>query len=262
VVWSGNKNDGFYASHRILSTATNLGESIFGPATGRKLTFRSIADTVSKENRIYREWIVRDNLGIVLQLGFDPLAVARSLAAKTKTTSDKAATQDHFGVNENREGLYTPSVYVPRSKGFDIGDFILSMYNRVWEWRLFNTVSRFYSDQCYLHFIGNRHLAGVSRLQGVLISLFSSFPRAKLLVERVTANYREDVDQWDVSVRWKLQGLHEGVGYFGTPSNKPVEISGITHHRVHHEKIVEDWIMFDGIDVFKQIVDVPENTEA
>jgi predicted ester cyclase len=184
------------------------------------------------------------------------------MAAKAKASNPPSPVQDHFGLQEDRTGLYPPPVYEPQAKGFDIGDFILCMYNQVWQWRRFDKVDQFYSDHCYLHFIGNRHLAGQARLQGLLISLFSSVPRAKLIVERVTANYREDKDQWDVSVRWKLQGFHEGVGYLGSPSNKPVEITGITHHSVQNEKIMEEWTIFDAIDVLKQIVDVPEDEEA
>ena len=40
VIWSPMGPDGFLSSHRILSTATNLGQSNFGPATGKKISFR------------------------------------------------------------------------------------------------------------------------------------------------------------------------------------------------------------------------------
>jgi hypothetical protein len=45
VIWCGDDQSGFLSSHRIVSTATHSGGS-FGPATGRPVTFRTIADTL------------------------------------------------------------------------------------------------------------------------------------------------------------------------------------------------------------------------
>ena len=42
VIWSKLADgEGYLSSHRIISTATNLGDSSFGPATGRKVSFRT-----------------------------------------------------------------------------------------------------------------------------------------------------------------------------------------------------------------------------
>nr|WP_279389170.1 ester cyclase [Scopulibacillus darangshiensis] len=103
---------------------------------------------------------------------------------------------------------------------------------------------------------------GLNEIQGMFISLFASFPTAKFIVERVTCNQRKDADEWDVAVRWRLQGIHEGIGYFGRPSNKPIKILGINHVRVRNEKIVEEWMAFDGMDVLKQIHTNAENTSS
>ena len=48
-------------------------------------------------------------------------------------------------------------------------------------------------------------------------------------------------------------GLHEGRGMFGAPSMKPVDILGINHYRVAGNRIQEEWVTFDGLDVLKQI---------
>jgi hypothetical protein len=68
VIWCGDDQSGFLSSHRILSTATHKGGA-FGAATGRQVTFRSIADTFSRENRVWDEWLIRDNAAIAVQLG-------------------------------------------------------------------------------------------------------------------------------------------------------------------------------------------------
>ena len=87
----------------------------------------------------------------------------------------------------------------------------------------------------------------------MLVSLLASFPNAKFLVDRVTCNPIDGKDAWDVSVRWRLQGLHEGIGYFGQPSWKPVELLGINQLRIIDGKVFEEWMTFDGLDVLKQI---------
>jgi len=35
VIWSGNEDDGFLSSHRLLTTATHTQDGAFGPATGK-----------------------------------------------------------------------------------------------------------------------------------------------------------------------------------------------------------------------------------
>jgi hypothetical protein len=71
VIWSTIGDNHFYSSHRIGSTATNLGDTVFGKATGKKVFFRTIADCLVTENRIVEEWLVRDNLHLIQQLGFN-----------------------------------------------------------------------------------------------------------------------------------------------------------------------------------------------
>ena len=68
VIWSGDENAGFLSSHRILSTATHRGGA-FGQATGWRVVFRTIADTLCRANRVWDEWLIRDNAAIALQLG-------------------------------------------------------------------------------------------------------------------------------------------------------------------------------------------------
>ncbi|WP_144699691.1 ester cyclase [Fictibacillus phosphorivorans] len=246
VIWSGNDEEGFLSSHRVASNATNLGDSAFGPATGKKVFFRTMVDCFVHSNRIVEEWLVRDNLSLVKQLGFNPVEVAKKLGRSP-------VTQTHFGLSETMNGQLMPTVYSPKSKDFEIGDFILEMYNKLWEWRLFNHVKDFYSDHAVVHYICNQDLIGSSQIQGMLVSLFASFPSAKFIVERVTCNEGIQHNGWDVAVRWRLQGIHEGIGYFGSPSGKPVEILGINHLKVRNRKIIEEWITFDGLDVLRQI---------
>ena len=68
VIWCGDDEQGFLSSHRIVSTATHRG-GVFGPTTGIKVIFRTIADTFCHGNRVWDEWLIRDNGAIATQLG-------------------------------------------------------------------------------------------------------------------------------------------------------------------------------------------------
>lgn len=67
------------SSHCLLSTATHLGDGIYGEATGKKLTCRIVADCHAINNQINDEWLVRDQGAIVRQLGRTPKDYARDL---------------------------------------------------------------------------------------------------------------------------------------------------------------------------------------
>ena len=82
-----------------------------------------------------------------------------------------------------------------------------------------------------------------------------------MMIDRITCNEPVVKGEWDVAVRWKLKGLHEGTGLFGDPSGNMVHIMGINHYHIKNNQIKEGWIMFDGIDVLRQIVTEKEMDE-
>ncbi|MFC7393630.1 ester cyclase [Scopulibacillus cellulosilyticus] len=261
VIWSGNDKDGFFTSHRGRSVATNTGDSLYGPATGKKVMFRTTADCLIHENKIYEEWLVMDTYHLVQQLGYDPVEVAKKLAKSTQ----KLAPNLHFGNPETAEAGLPPQIYVPKSSEFEIGDFILEMFNKIWQRRSFNYVRKFYEENAVVHYVCNKDLVGSNEIQGMFISLFASVPNGKVLIDRVTCNKKDSEQDWDVAVRWRIQGMHEGQGYFGKASGKPIEISGINHLRIRNEKVVEEWLLFDGLEVLRQIyldTDNEENDES
>ena len=79
VIWSGDEDNGMLSSHRLFCTGTHLGDSMFGPATGKKVVFRAIADCYAINNSITDEWLVRDYGGIAKQLGWNSKALAEKI---------------------------------------------------------------------------------------------------------------------------------------------------------------------------------------
>lgn len=249
VVWSKYDTKGFLSSHRILSTATNLGDSGFGPATGRKINFRTVVDCAMENNRIYEEWLVRDNLWMVQQLGFDVHEVAKALVKAN--VSKVPALQSEYGLAENMYGQYVPARY--EAKDDSVGEWLKEALDGIFNYKMINTVKNHYAPEAVVHYICNQDLYGYENIQGMLISFLGSIPNGHYYVDRVTVNDRRGDDCYQVAVRWRLKGLNEGIGAFGAPTNKPISILGIDHYRIRNKKIVEQWVTYDGLDVLRQI---------
>ena len=69
VIWAGNEDDGFHTSHLVTSVGYNLGHTRYGPPTGKKVLVRAIANCLAKENLIFEEWLLRDEICLIHQLG-------------------------------------------------------------------------------------------------------------------------------------------------------------------------------------------------
>ena len=248
VLWSKHGKEGYMSSHRIISTATNLNDSSFGPATGKKVNFRTTVDCAAEHNRIYEEWLVRDNLWIVKQLGYDPVEVAKRMAASEPKDELRMT---NIGKDENFIGQLFPIKYEPKDDS--LGEWVKALFLRIYNGRRFNEVRDYYAEEAVIHYICDKDLHGHNKIQGMLTDLFASFPNASFAVERITVNEAKDPDTYDVAVRWRLSGLNEGLGFFGKPTGQPVEILGINHLKMVNKNVVEEWMTYDGLDVLRQI---------
>ncbi|MEX0311366.1 MAG: ester cyclase, partial [Tateyamaria sp.] len=82
VIWSGAPEEGMLSSHRLLSTATHMADGVYGKASGKKLTYRIIADCHAINDQINDEWLIRDQTAIVNQIGWDAKEYAADLIEK------------------------------------------------------------------------------------------------------------------------------------------------------------------------------------
>ena len=82
VIWGGDDVKGFYSSHRVRHVGTNRGWTIYGPPTGKRVNYWGIADCILRRNRVVEEWLCRDELSLVMQLGLNPLETAREIVAR------------------------------------------------------------------------------------------------------------------------------------------------------------------------------------
>lgn len=250
VVWCGNDVDGFYSSHRVLSVSHNTGYTRYGPPTGRKVVGRSFADCLVKENRIVEEWIVRDEMGGVRQLGFSveqavATLVGRELAARRQPEPVAAVGQVM--------GQTTPAILPPSTaEGFDIEDFIKRTWHEVWNWRYLDRVYERYAPTFQSHTPGGCHRYGQEEYIQFVLSVLACFPDGRMFVEHFCALGNDEAG-YRAAIRWRFIGTHLGYGLYGEPTGKRASVPGISHHHVKRGKIVEEWTVFDEIALLVQL---------
>jgi len=252
VIWSGNPRDGYYSSHLITSRMTNLGDSEFGPATGKRARVRTIADCLCKDNQVVEEWLVRDNGALVTQLGFNLDAIARS-QANADRDADKSvlATLAPWreatiaGADRTRPALPKTPEEMPEA-------FATAVFSTLWTQKDVAILPSIYDFRVGAHLPTQRELYGTLEMQEYCEALFKAMPDLVASVDNVAAipYLGEAVD---IAVRWSMAGTHSGDGLFGPSSGAPLYILGISHWRVINGRIREEWTVFDELALRRQI---------
>ena len=244
VIWSGSAEEGFLSSHRILSTATHSQDGVFGPATGKKLVFRTLADTHVIANAVDDEWLVRDQGAMVRQLGWTPEAYARRVieaeggfeSASKPLTPDTDITGPYTGKGNDNEWGETLSGTLTRMMNAE-----------------FSVISAAYDRACHLAYVGGVSAHGHEAVDAFWLGLRSSLPSAEFKVSHQIG--RDDpLMPPRAAVRWSLTGKHDGWGSLGRPSGATVHIMGITHAEFGPWGLRREYSLYDETAVWKQIV--------
>ena len=84
-------------------------------------------------------------------------------------------------------------------------------------------------------------------------TFFDAFPDINITVEDAIA----EGDQ--VATRYTIRGTHRGeTEEFGPPTERQMELEGITIHRIEGGKIVEEWERYDNLSALQQLGLAPE----
>lgn len=238
VIWSEDGPGRFFSSHRIGSHATNLGDTVFGKATEKKVFFRTIADCAIFENKIYEEWLVRDNLTIIEQLGFDPVKMAK---LETKYNHKQSLIYSENSICHQTNEIKT---YSPSDK--KIIDFI----HLTWSSNHSHTTANHYHENAVIKSIQNKNL-GPKDFGEFIGDIKSCLDNIKIEVCRVTTNKR--IDDSEVAVRWRISADHSHNGFFGRASQRTIFFYGVSHLIVKNDLIIEEYCIFDAYDILCQI---------
>jgi predicted ester cyclase len=247
VIWTGDDRDGFYTSHRISSHMTNLGQSDLGPPTGRRATVTTIADCAILANRIYEEWLVRDNFSLVLQLGLNPHAIAqeraRRLAAAPQVPA--AGTPSTPSAPE-----WTPDLH--RGAHGEVCQRATERWRALWNDRDFSLVREVYAPTGTVWAPSGRVMFGHGEIIGWYTHILGALGDGRTRVEHACAIPYGEHD-YDIALRWTLDGTHTGPGLHLPPDGRPVHVLGVTHWRVVDGRVAEEWTVFDELAVLTQM---------
>lgn len=244
VIWSGDNENGYLSSHRILSTATHLGDGVYGPASGKTFTYRIIADCAARNNQIYDEWLIRDQGAIVRQLGIEGKAYA---AHQIEAEGGPEAATRPFTPEQDYG-----NVYLGTGNDSEVGHRYASILNSIMAADL-AVIEREYDRAAHLELPGGQTGHGWADADTFWLSLRSAFPDAEFTVHHQIG--REDDSMPPRSaIRWSLTGTHDGWGVFGAPTGAPVHVMGISHAEFGPWGLRREWVLFDETAIWKQIL--------
>ncbi|WP_227267490.1 nuclear transport factor 2 family protein [Roseobacter weihaiensis] len=244
VIWSGTPEEGMLSSHRLLSTATHARDGVYGKATGKKLTYRILADCHAINNQINDEWLIRDQGAIVRQLGWDPKAYAADLienegGAEACTRPLSPAT-DQPGPykgrgNENEWGARYTDI-LTRIMGADMAAIPVA-----------------YDRAAHLEYPGGVTGHSHGDVDQFWMGLRASFPDATFQIDHQIG--REDpMMPPRAALRWSLTGKHSGWGAFGAPTGAEIYLLGICHAEFGPWGLRREYVIYDETTIWKQIL--------
>lgn len=247
VIWSGNRQDGYYTSHRLLSLATNNGPTAYGPATGVRIRMMNIADCIIEDGVITKEWLVRDNMTLASQLSAEPVAAARKMAERH---SAELLTWIDAEIERVRAVPVPDAVAEAVTPRADPSAFAWRVLTSCWrgERDVFDTTHAPYSA---LHRSPLRHYSGRDEVYGYYQNLRRIMGHVYFSVDHIASQTFGD-NGIDIAVRWTATGTHEGDVMGVAATGKPMFILGVTHWRCVNDRISAEMTVFDDLAVLSQ----------
>ena len=250
VIWSGNQDDGFHTSHLSTGISYNRGYSSYGPPTGRKIVSRAIANCLSKDNKIFEEWLLHDDSATIRQMGYDVNEVAER---QVRSALDTSVYQVPVSDPMRMLGQYAPAPLATHPHdGFDVEDFVRATYHDIWNRRRLNLVAQRYAPSHICSTSGNRRFQGTGALTAFMLNMLALFPDAEISVDHVYWN-GDDTRGYRVAVRWTLSGTHAGYGEYGPPSRARILAMGLSQHTIKNGLFVQESSLFDEMSILRQI---------
>ena len=250
VIWRGNDVDGFYTSHMTHGLGRHTEFGAWGKPTGRTYCTRTVADCMILENRIYKEWIVRDNMGPLIQVGLDPHIFAEGIARKKLESGEQV-----LEVSENRRllGQYPPETEADVTIAHTDGEAeLLRWLHHIYNKRMFGKIQDIYASNCQWHGPLMRELYGVAAVLHQTMRLVALIPDCAFVPQHICSVESEEGGT-KYALRWILDGHHMGYGTLGTPTGHKLVVMGVTHFHVKDGKIVDEWVVYDELSMLVQL---------
>ena len=244
VIWNGNDDIGYHSSHRILSKGTHLGNGFYGKPTGKDIYYRVIADCACKNNQVYDEWIVRDQGAMVRQIGHTPEEFAQIMIDKEGGIDN---AKKLFDKSQIKKSDYQPEKVKINSAGEKYSKILNRVFENDYNFSDYNRASNIYWP-------GNKLGHGREDIAKLWNSLKNIFTEIKFSVEHI--GYIEEPNKNPrASIRWFLEGMHtKNSDDYGKETNSKLFIMGINHVELNEDGVIREWVLFDEVAIWKQIL--------
>ena len=181
--------------------------------------------------------LVRDDATGLIQMGRDPVAVARALAEVLVVAPFLPPPPD------------APSL-PGDEKPATLAGYVSSLF-AAWNWRAFEEGAARYARNVVAHKPGLRAARDPRGVAQLIIGLPAKMPDDLFRVEHVC--WSDEADGIVAAARWRLDGTSSPYGALGKMlANRPVAMIGMSHFRFGGVSIVEEWTVFDEVAVLTQ----------
>ena len=249
IIWGGDDKVGFHTSHRTRILGTNTGPSRYGAPTGAKVNLLVIANCVALGNDIFLEHVLYNTSAMLKQLGIDLWQEAERLAKDPPPgwPRSKQLWDDLRSATAPR----SPLSEAEPVDGFDPDRFARTVHDNIWNGDK-TAIKQNYMPEFEFEGTTGRHFADHGAYSGYVTELRDAFPDLKLQVDEVYWMGNEE-DGWLISTRWSAEGTHSGGTLYRSPTGKACQIWGITQWAVQNGKILQEWQLFNELDLMMQI---------
>jgi len=251
VIWKEDKDNTYYSSHLITSIMTNTGNSDFGLATNKTGRVTTVADCVCFENKIIKEWLVRDNSFLIAQLGIDLIDAAINFAKLIPNNTFNTWYADEY----NRVQQTDHRLALPLTKlNWSVDNFVHSWAQTIFNQKQFSTLIDFYHVVASHQWPGGRKSTGLAQISGTLIQWLAQCPNAKITLDHI-AVVNVDETTIDIALRWSVAGTYTPhTARLAMLKGNRFFVLGCTHLRVKNQKIIKEVTVFDEISLYANII--------
>ena len=242
VIWSGDLKKGILSSHRILSTATHEGDGYYGKATMKNIIYRVIADCFLINDKVVEEWIVRDETAIINQLGTSVRDFVK-VKIKNKIFNGDDLTCIYNAFNCQNYAKHNLDEFTKKYS---------SNFQKLID-KDFSDLEKYYERSAQTYWPGGKIYYSYNQIKQIWFNFLYCFENLQLNIHNLSSLI-EPMTSPRVALRWTINGKHSNEGIFDKPTQKNIEISGISHIEFGRYGIKREYVIFDEISIWKQIL--------
>ena len=126
-------------------------------------------------------------------------------------------------------------------------DFMHRWFEEVWNNQNEAAIDEMFAEDGVGYGLGPDNIVGPENFKAFHRKFVSAYPTLRVEVE-------DTIIQGDkIATRCKVTGSHDGHGIGVSPTNQPVEFTGMVIVRVRDGKIVEAWNEFNFMAMYQQV---------